>query len=109
VQEHLARRDAGGRGDQGFPEKCCPLDNKTIVTLCDYLAKISAAVAACQDPGFDIIARTDSRAVPGFEEAIRRANAALPAGGAPDVAFVEATGTALEALPFQSSSRGHAF
>jgi 2-methylisocitrate lyase-like PEP mutase family enzyme len=35
-----------------------------------------------------IIARTDARAVLGFEEAVRRANAALEAGA--DMAFVEA-------------------
>jgi 2-methylisocitrate lyase-like PEP mutase family enzyme len=52
------------------------------------LAKIRAAVYARRDPDFLIIARTDSRAVAGFEEAIARANAALQAGA--DMAFVEA-------------------
>ena len=45
-------------------------------------------MAAKRDPDFYIIARTDSRAVQGFEEAVRRANAALAAGA--DMAFVEA-------------------
>src|SRR6185295_19335664 len=43
------------------------------------------------DPNFLIIARPDSRAVLGYEEAIRRANAALEAGA--DMAFVEAPQT----------------
>ncbi|HEX5226240.1 MAG TPA: isocitrate lyase/PEP mutase family protein [Bryobacteraceae bacterium] len=74
--------------DQGFPKKCGHLENKTIVPLEEYVAKIRAAVAAKRDPDFLIIARTDARAVLGFEEAIRRANAALDAGA--DMAFVEA-------------------
>jgi 2-methylisocitrate lyase-like PEP mutase family enzyme len=52
---------------------------------------LRAAVAARRDPDFFIIARTDSRAVLGFEEAVRRANAALAVGA--DMAFVEAPQT----------------
>ena len=80
--------------DQGFPKKCGHLDNKAIVSLDEYLAKIRAAVAARRDPDLFIIARTDSRAVLGFEEAVRRANAALAAGA--DMAFVEAPQTVEE-------------
>ncbi|MGE0716795.1 MAG: oxaloacetate decarboxylase [Alphaproteobacteria bacterium] len=74
--------------DQGFPKRCGHLDNKEIVPLDDYLAKIRAAADARTTPDFLIIARTDSRAVIGFDEAIRRGNAALAAGA--DMAFVEA-------------------
>src|ERR1700734_2580187 len=74
--------------DQGFPKKCGHLQNKTIIPLEDYVAKIRAAAGARRDRDFLIIARTDARAVLGFEEAIRRANAALDAGA--DMAFVEA-------------------
>lgn len=74
--------------DQGFPKKCGHLENKVVVPLEEYTAKIRAAAAARRDPDFVIIARTDARAVLGFDEAIRRANAALAAGA--DVAFVEA-------------------
>ena len=63
--------------DQQFPKKCGHLDDKQIIPREDYLAKIRAAVAARRDPSFMIIARTDSRAVAGFEEAIIRANAAF--------------------------------
>ncbi|MEA2852192.1 MAG: hypothetical protein QOE02_2211, partial [Rhodospirillaceae bacterium] len=77
--------------DQGFPKKCGHLEDKTIVPIEDYVAKIRAAVSAKVDPDFLIIARTDSRAVLGFEEAIRRANAAIEAGA--DMAFVEAPQT----------------
>jgi 2-methylisocitrate lyase-like PEP mutase family enzyme len=92
VREYERRGVAGLHiEDQAFPKKCGHLDNKLIVSLDEYLAKIRAAVAAKSDPDFLIIARTDSRAVLGFEEAIRRANAALAVGA--DMAFVEAPQT----------------
>jgi 2-methylisocitrate lyase-like PEP mutase family enzyme len=92
VREYERRGVAGLHiEDQVFPKKCGHLDNKAIVSLDEYLAKIRAAVAARCDPDFFIIARTDSRAVLGFEEAIRRANAALAVGA--DMAFVEAPQT----------------
>jgi 2-methylisocitrate lyase-like PEP mutase family enzyme len=77
--------------DQEFPKKCGHLDDKQIIPREDYFAKIRAAVAGRRDPSFMIIARTDSRAVAGFDEAVTRANAALAAGA--DMAFVEAPQT----------------
>jgi len=92
VREYEKRGVAGIHiEDQGFPKKCGHLEDKTIVPIEDYVAKIRAAVSAKVDPDFLIIARTDSRAVLGFEEAIRRANAAIEAGA--DMAFVEAPQT----------------
>jgi 2-methylisocitrate lyase-like PEP mutase family enzyme len=77
--------------DQEFPKKCGHLDDKQIIPREDFTAKIRAAVAARRDPDFLIIARTDSRAVAGLDEAVARANEALAAGA--DVAFVEAPQT----------------
>src|ERR1700754_1023885 len=92
IREYERRGIAGLHiEDQGFPKKCGHLDNKVIVPLDEYLAKVRAAAAARTNPDFLIIARTDSRAVLGLEEAIRRANAALEAGA--DMAFVEAPQT----------------
>jgi 2-methylisocitrate lyase-like PEP mutase family enzyme len=92
VREYEKRGVAGIHiEDQGFPKKCGHLEDKVIAPLDDYVAKIRAAVNAKTDPDFLIIARTDSRAVLGFEEAIRRANAAIEAGA--DMAFVEAPQT----------------
>src|SRR5215510_2570625 len=92
VREYERRGVAGLHiEDQSFPKKCGHLDNKTIVPLEEYLTKVRAAVAARQNPDFLIIARTDARAVLGFEEAVKRANAALGAGA--DMAFVEAPQT----------------
>ncbi|MFZ0847595.1 MAG: isocitrate lyase/PEP mutase family protein [Hyphomicrobiaceae bacterium] len=105
VREYERRGVAGLHiEDQGFPKKCGHLDNKVIVPLDEYLAKVRAAVAARQNPDFVIIARTDARAVLGFEEAIRRANAALEAGA--DVAFVEAPQTLEEVAAVPRLVRG---
>jgi 2-methylisocitrate lyase-like PEP mutase family enzyme len=80
--------------DQGFPKKCGHLDDKEIVPREDWLAKIRAAVSARRSPDFLVIARTDARAVAGFDEAIDRANMAIAAGA--DMAFVEAPQTVEE-------------
>jgi 2-methylisocitrate lyase-like PEP mutase family enzyme len=80
--------------DQVFPKKCGHLDNKELVSREDFIAKIRAASAARRSKDFCIIARTDSRAVVGLDEAIERANSALANGA--DVAFVEAPQTMAE-------------
>ena len=92
VREYEKRGVAGIHlEDQGFPKRCGHLDDKEIIPLDDYLAKIRAAAAGRASPDFLIIARTDSRAKMGLEEAVRRANASLDAGA--DIAFVEAPQT----------------
>ncbi len=77
--------------DQVFPKKCGHLDNKEVIAANDYIAKIRAAADARGNSDFIVIARTDARAVVSFDEAIKRANAALAAGA--DIAFVEAPQT----------------
>lgn len=74
--------------DQVFPKRCGHLDDKELVSLEDYVAKIRAAVDARRDPSFMIIARTDARAKHGLADAVARVNAAIAAGA--DMAFVEA-------------------
>jgi 2-methylisocitrate lyase-like PEP mutase family enzyme len=92
VREYEKRGVAGLHiEDQGFPKKCGHLDDKTVIPLDEYIAKVRAAAAARSNPDFFLIARTDSRAVIGFEEAVRRMNAALTAGA--DMAFLEAPQT----------------
>jgi 2-methylisocitrate lyase-like PEP mutase family enzyme len=77
--------------DQVSPKRCGHLDDKEVVPRADWIAKIRAAAATRRDPDFLIIARTDARAVIGFDEAIGRANEALANGA--DMAFVEAPQT----------------
>ncbi|HEU0215278.1 MAG TPA: isocitrate lyase/PEP mutase family protein [Stellaceae bacterium] len=92
VREYEARGVAGIHiEDQGFPKKCGHLDDKEIVSREDWLAKIRAAAAARRTRDFAIIARTDARAVLGFDEAVARGNAALAAGA--DMVFLEAPQT----------------
>lgn len=92
VREYEGRGVAGLHiEDQVSPKRCGHLDGKEIIPAPEFIAKIRAAVAARRDPDFLIIARTDSRAVAGFDEAVARANAALAAGA--DMAFVEAMET----------------
>ena len=90
--------------DQVSPKRCGHLDDKEIVPREDWLAKIRAAAGSRKDPDFLIIARTDSRAMAGFEEAIARANLALEAGA--DMAFLEAPKTMEEIIAVPRLVRG---
>src|ERR1051325_9012430 len=90
--------------DQGFPKKCGHLEDKEIVPREDWLAKIRAAASARRSADFLVIARTDSRAVAGLDEAIARANAAIAAGA--DMAFVEAPQTTEEVAAVPRLDRG---
>lgn len=105
VREFESRGVAGIHiEDQVSPKRCGHLDNKEIETLDKYLSKIEAAVHARVDPDFLIIARTDCRACMGFDEAIRRGNAALKAGA--DLIFVEAPQTMDEVIAIPKMING---
>jgi len=74
--------------DQVFPKKCGHFQGKDVVPLGDMIQKIRAAVDSRVDGDFQIVARTDVRAVRGFEEGMERAHAFIAAGA--DATFVEA-------------------
>lgn len=74
--------------DQVFPKRCGHFAGKAIVDGEEMTQKIRAAVDARVDPDLLIVARTDARAVHGFEAAIERAARYVEAGA--DVTFVEA-------------------
>jgi 2-methylisocitrate lyase-like PEP mutase family enzyme len=80
--------------DQVSPKKCGHYEGKQLVSKGEMVAKIKAAVDTRRDEGMIIIARTDARAVEGFDSAIDRMNAYLEAGA--DVGFVEAPQTVEE-------------
>ena len=84
--------------DQEFPKRCGHLAGKTIVDLKTMTTRIKAAVAARGDKDFLIIARTDARAVEGFDRAVERAGEYLAAGA--DGIFPEALQTADEFRDF---------
>lgn len=89
-----AGADAIQLEDQVFPKRCGHFAGKAVAPLPEMLDKIRAAVDARQDADFQIIARTDARAVEGFEGAIERAARFAEAGA--DILFVEAMTTAEE-------------
>jgi 2,3-dimethylmalate lyase len=74
--------------DQVMPKRCGHMENKQVVDTASMTAKIRAAVAARNSAEFLVIARTDSRATHGLDEALRRASAFADAGA--DILFVEA-------------------
>jgi 2-methylisocitrate lyase-like PEP mutase family enzyme len=86
----LERAGAAGMQieDQIFPKKCGHFAGKDVVPLAQMVQKIKAAVDTRQDNDFQIVARTDARAVRGFDDAIERAHAYVAAGA--DATFVDA-------------------
>ncbi len=90
-----AGADAVQIEDQVFPKRCGHFAGKAVAPLSEMLDKIRAATDARTDPDFQIIARTDARAVEGFDAAIDRARQFAEAGA--DILFVEAM-TSLEEI-----------
>ena len=74
--------------DQVAPKRCGHLSGHQIVPLAEFAGKIRTAVDARRDPDLMIIARTDAISAVGFDEALRRGEAAAGAGA--DVLFIEA-------------------
>jgi 2-methylisocitrate lyase-like PEP mutase family enzyme len=66
--------------DQTFPPKCPLLGPPDVIPMDKFILKLRAALEAREDKDFVIIARTDSAATLGVEEAIRRGRACLEAG-----------------------------
>lgn len=85
--------------DQVFPKRCGHFEGKALVARAEMVQKVKAAVDARASADFLVIARTDARAVEGFEAALERAAAYREAGA--DVLFVEAPSSEeeLRAIP----------
>ncbi len=89
VQEYERQGLAGIHiEDQVIPKRCGHLDGKTVISTEHMAEKVAAAVEARHDPNFLVIARVDSKAVYGFDDAVARANRYLEAGA--DMIFPEA-------------------
>jgi 2-methylisocitrate lyase-like PEP mutase family enzyme len=80
--------------DQVFPKKCGHFAGKDVIPLAEMVQKIKAAVDSRHDQDFQIVARTDARAIEGLDAAIARAHAFIEAGA--DATFVEAPLTEAE-------------
>ena len=74
--------------DQVAPKRCGHLSGHQIIPLAEFAGKIRAAAEARSDPDLLIIARTDAISAVGFDEALRRGEAAAKAGA--DMLFIEA-------------------
>lgn len=74
--------------DQEWPKKCGHEPGKRIEHTRTMVMRIKAAVDARHDPDFCVIARTDARAIEGFDAALERVEAYREAGA--DVIFLEA-------------------
>jgi len=74
--------------DQVFPKRCGHFSGKEVIRTAEMLGKIKAGLDARGSSDCLIIARTDARAVEGFDAAIERARAYAEAGA--DLTFVEA-------------------
>ena len=74
--------------DQVMPKKCGHFAGKDVIGAEEAASKIKAAVDARQSEDFLILARTDARAIHGFEAAVERAHKFIEAGA--DITFVEA-------------------
>jgi 2,3-dimethylmalate lyase len=74
--------------DQVTPKRCGHYEDKEVTSKEEMVGKIKAAADARRDRELTIIARTDSRAVLGLDEAIDRGNAYAEAGA--DMVFIEA-------------------
>jgi 2-methylisocitrate lyase-like PEP mutase family enzyme len=83
-----AGADAIQLEDQAFPKKCGHFRGKKVIDAAEMEQKVKAAVDARTNEQTLIIARTDARAIEGFDRAIERA-ARYAAAGA-DLTFVEA-------------------
>lgn len=88
--QRLERAGAAGIQieDQVFPKKCGHFAGKAVVPINEFLGKLKACLDARVDPNMVIVARTDARAIEGFEAAMDRANQMIETGA--DLIFVEA-------------------
>ncbi len=74
--------------DQVWPKRCGHMAGKEIISVDEYLLKLTAAIDARDDKDFIVVARTDARATCGLDEAIERGREYFKFGA--DVIFVEA-------------------
>ncbi len=80
--------------DQVSPKRCGHFSGKAVIEAGEMVGKIKAAVDARRSEDFLIMARTDARAIDGFDAAVERAQQYADAGA--DILFVEALESADE-------------
>ncbi len=74
--------------DQVAPKRCGHMVGKEVIPANDMASKVKAAVGARRNPDLFLVARTDSNASDGLDEALRRAELYVESGA--DGIFIEA-------------------
>ena len=74
--------------DQVWPKRCGHMDGKQVITAEEHAQKLRAAVDARVDKEMMIMARTDTRAINGLDDAIERGKRYADAGA--EILFIEA-------------------
>jgi methylisocitrate lyase len=77
--------------DQVMPKRCGHLAGKRLICGADMERKLAAATEARSNPDFLLVARTDARAVEGFDASVERGLRYVEAGA--DAIFIEALET----------------
>ena len=90
--------------DQVWPKRCGHMDGKQVITADEHVQKIRAAVEARVDKETMIMARTDSRAVYGIEDAIERCKRYADAGA--EMLFADGLCTREEIERFAKELKG---
>ena len=90
--------------DQVAPKRCGHMEGKQVIPAADMVEKVRAAVSAKGSPDFVLIARTDARAVEGFQPALDRVRRYRDAGA--DVIFFEAPQSEDEIAAIAEDFRG---
>jgi 2-methylisocitrate lyase-like PEP mutase family enzyme len=89
--------------DQVFPKRCGHFEGKQVIPRDQARMKIRAAVEAAREAGILVLARTDARAVDGFDAALQRCHDFEEEGA--DIIFLEAPLTEQELRDFASAAR----
>ncbi|SBW05873.1 2,3-dimethylmalate lyase [uncultured delta proteobacterium] len=91
--------------DQVFPKRCGHMENKAVIPVEEHVEKIKACMDARED--MLIIARTDSRATHGINEAIDRVLAYHEAGA--DIVYIDAPTSVEELRMIGQKAKGYKF
>jgi 2-methylisocitrate lyase-like PEP mutase family enzyme len=90
--------------DQVWPKKCGHMVGKEVIDADEAVRKVATAVAARRNPDTVIIARTDSLAPRGLDEALSRAQRFRDVGA--DVVFIDAPSSVEELTRIGSTLEG---
>ena len=90
--------------DQVHPKRCGHMENKSVVSQDEAVARIRAAVDSRVSDDLLVMARTDARATDSLDEALDRGSLFLDAGA--DILFIEAPASIREIRKIADTFRG---